>query len=275
MRAVNLIPADARRGTGLGAIPQGPSYILIGALAVALILVTIYVLTGNTISDRKAQLANLQQQVAQEQAAASRLTNYAQFLQLAQTRAQTVKQIASTRFDWHAALSDLSKVVPANTSLQSLLGTVAPGANVSGAGGNTASSAAGAGSTSGLRSAISSPAFEIRGCTASQEDVARLLSRLRLMNGVSRVTLADSQKSNQASVGAATTGTKTPNTGAAGCGTGKPSFDLVIFFQPLPGAGATGPVAAGTAGTAAAGAPGASAPSSPPASTSTTAGASK
>jgi Tfp pilus assembly protein PilN len=232
MRAVNLIPSDHR---GIGSTsPRAlltPAYGVIAALVVAIALVTVYVLSSNTISDRQATVANLQAQVVQEQALAARLGNYASFAKLAQAREATVRQIASTRFDWHAALADLSKVVPPNTSLQSLVGTVAPGATVSGPGG---SSGGGGTSTTTLRADISSPAFQISGCTKTQDDVAALISRLRVMPGVTRVTLADSVKSSTgSSVG---TGTAA---GVSGCGNNAPSFDLVVFFSPLPQLGGT------------------------------------
>jgi hypothetical protein len=140
---------------------------------------------------------------------------------------QTVRQIASARFDWYQALSDLSKVVPANTSLQSLAGTVAPGASAAG-------STASGGAASSLRSDVAAPAFELTGCTKTQDDVARLMSRLRLINGVTRVTLGSSQKSG------GTAGTAVTSPAGGGCGISTPSFDLLVFFQPLPGAGPTG-----------------------------------
>ncbi len=253
MKAVNLIPSDAARGGRRpGRLPTGPAYVVVALLGIALAFVSIYVLTSNTISSRKAKLASLQQQAAQEQAVATRLTNYAKFAQLAQARVQTVRQLASTRFDWHAALSDLSKVVPANTSLQSLLGTVAPGVSVNGPGG----SVGGAGSTSTLRGDISAPAFELQGCTKTQDDVARLMSRMRVMNGVTRVTLADSLKQDVAG-GAAAAPVASGGGAGQSCPPNTPGFDLVVFFQPLPGAPATTGTAAGatapTASTAAAG----------------------
>jgi Tfp pilus assembly protein PilN len=222
--------------------------LLLGGLAVALVLVIVYVTTTNTISDRRAKVAQLQAQAAQVSAEAAKLAPYTQFAQLAQARAQTVRQLAATRFDWHKALYNLSKVVPANTSLQSLLGTVAPGANVQGAGGSVAGSAA---STSGLRGVIAAPAFEMKGCTSTHDDVARLISRLRLIDGVQRVTLADSTKqdtpatatgvaTNATASARATASSSGPNTGTAGCGAAAPTFDLVVFFQPLQGAGPTG-----------------------------------
>src|SRR5207302_1301314 len=97
-----------------------------------------------------------------------------------QARAQTVHELASTRFDWHAALEDLTKVVPTNTTLQSLSATVSP--TTSAAGGSS-------GAAGGIRGAINSPAFEMTGCTGNQDEVAQLMSRLRLINGVTRVTL--------------------------------------------------------------------------------------
>ncbi|MGI8863025.1 MAG: hypothetical protein ACR2JH_01275 [Solirubrobacteraceae bacterium] len=227
MRAVNLIPGDARGAGGMRrSLGLGPGTAVIGVLGAAVLFVSVYVLTSNTISDRQAKLATLQSQVTQVQAQASRLANYAAFVKLAQARVDTVRQIASSRFDWHAALADLSKVIPANTSFQSLTGTVAPGASVSGAGGT-----AGAGLSS-LRGDIAAPAFEMQGCTQTQDDVARLMSRLRLINGVQRVTLASSVKQDGGQTGAAVT---TSGSGAeTGCGKNAPTFDLVVFFAPLP-----------------------------------------
>ncbi len=249
MKAVNLIPDDTRRAGKTCAVGvPGPAYAVIGVLAVAVAFVSIYVLTTNTISERKAKLANLQQQVAQEQAQAARLAKYAKFAQLVQARAETVRQIAATRFDWHATLSDLSKVVPADTSLQSLVGTVAPGASANGAGGSAGGSG---GSTGGLRGDIAAPAFELRGCTHTQDDVARLLSRLRLINGVTRVTLADSQKQDGAQGGAQASSTGGSSAAAsgpsasAGCGSNTPSFDLVVFFGALPQMPSTSATSAG------------------------------
>ena len=127
MRAVNLVPQDARRGGGSPSLGRlGASHVLIAVLLIAVGYVTFYVLTTNKISQRKSQLASLQQQVTREKAAVARLNSYEKFEKLAQARAQTVREIASSRFDWHAALEDLSKVVPTNTTLQSLSATVSP-----------------------------------------------------------------------------------------------------------------------------------------------------
>jgi Tfp pilus assembly protein PilN len=234
MRSVNLIPADARgraggasRGPSTGM--QVPVYILLGLLAGAVALVTVYVLANNSVASRKATLSSLQTQVAQEQAAATRLGEFTKFSQLAQTRIGTVRSIAAARFDWNAALSDLSKVVPANTTLQSIVGTVVPGASA----GN------GSGGSGSLRGDIAAPAFELTGCTRSQDDVARLMSQLRLINGVTRVAFSNSQD---------TAGGSSSGSGA-GCGPGSPTFNLVVFFTPVPNAGAAGVASLGASTT--------------------------
>jgi len=226
VRAVNLIPADAERAGGRVALRLAPAtYALLGVLAAALVLVTMYVLSSNQLASRKATLASLQSQLQQAQAEAAQLGAYSQFASLAQTRVQTVRGIASTRFDWNAAMGNLARVIPANTSLQSLTGTVVPGTSV------------GSGANSPLRADLPGPAFELLGCTASHDDVARLISRLRSMPDVSRVALGSSAKNNAQATATSTSGN------ATGCKPNTPSFDLVVFYNPVTDAGATGATA--------------------------------
>jgi Tfp pilus assembly protein PilN len=271
VKAINLIPAGTSHGASAGGFSRlSPAHAVLGALVVVLAFVTVYVLSANSVSDRKAKLATLQSELASVQAQADKLAPYSNYAKLAQARTETVLQIASTRFDWHGALADLSKVIPANLRLQSLLATVAPGVTVSGAGG---SSSGGGASTGSLRSDIAAPAFELRGCTTSHDDVARLVTRLQLINGVQRVTLADSTRSAAAAANAhgstpsAATGVSTQPTVAkiAGCGNNPAAFDLVVFFTPLAGASPTGPAgstpATGAPSTPVATTPATSAPS--------------
>lgn len=232
MRAVNLIPADSRgrssssRGPSTGM--QVPVYILLGFLAATVVLVSVYVLTNNSISSRTAALNSLKTQVAQEQAAANRLGEFSKFSSLAQTRISTVRGIASARFDWHTAMVNLSKVVPADTTLQSIVGTVVPGASAGGGGG-----------TGSLRADITAPAFELTGCTSNQDDVARLMSRLRLINGVTRVSFSNSQESSS-SAPSSGSGGGSGNGNGQGCAASAPTFDLTVFFTPVANAGAEG-----------------------------------
>jgi Tfp pilus assembly protein PilN len=230
VKAVNLIPPESRKGVHADVRAlRGPGTFVVGVLLVVLALVTLYVMASKKVSDSQRQLAGLQEQLDQTQALATKLNGYTQFAALAQARVQTVQQIASGRFDWHQALSDLSRVVPANTALTSVSATVSPS---SGAAGAAASSAG------GLRGDITVPAFELSGCTATEDDVSRLMSRLRLIRGVSRVTLSDAVKPATAAPSSPSTPVSASSS-PGGCGANAPTFDVVVFFQPLPTVGAT------------------------------------
>jgi Tfp pilus assembly protein PilN len=209
---------------GIGAI------ILLGALALCVAAIAGLVLSNNVVKDRKAQLAQITAQNAATVAKANTLKPYSDFQTLAQDRLGTVQALASARFDWEQSLRDLSRAMPKEVYLSSLDGSVGGGA----------------GGGSSLRGSISSPAIELKGCTKSQPAVADLMSQLRNVEGVTRVSLANSDKDVGASAGA---GTVNP------CGKGNPAtFDVVIFFersavaQALAGAtGAVDPAAAAAA----------------------------
>lgn len=208
MRAVNLIPSESLRGSG-GA-GSGARTLLAG-LGLLLVLVTVYVMTGNTVAERRAERDALSGQIAQAQAQAEQVRPYREFAALARARVDTVRQLGSARFNWHAAFSDLARAIPDNVWLTSASGTVTAGVSVEGAGASAASS---------LRSSIPNPAIELTGCTVGHEAVVRLISRLRVMRGVQRVSLADSTKD---AVGDCQNGN-----------TDFPQFDLVVFFAPIP-----------------------------------------
>ena len=217
MKAVNLIPVEERRGSG-GAAPVGV-YALLGGLAVLLAAVTLLVLTGNQVSTKKNELASVSTQAAAAQRQATALTPYANFAKLQQSRLETVKSLASTRFEWSRAFSDVSHVIGSTVWLTGLTGTVTPGVTVE----NASSS----GDTSTFRQASPNPAHEIAGCAKSNKDVVAFLSRLRAMTGVQRVTLADATKDDNA----------TPAAGkgdSESCGSVHyPDFHAVVFYAPL------------------------------------------
>jgi hypothetical protein len=116
------------------------------------------------------------------------------------------------------------------------------------------SSAAGGGSASTVRGAIAAPAVTLQGCTTGQKQVATLLSRLRSVDGVTRVTLTKSIKPD---ANTATNGAATGNVLEAGCDTGRPpAFEIVMFFElsKVPSSVDDITVSSGTATAAAAGA---------------------
>jgi Tfp pilus assembly protein PilN len=247
MKAVNLLPPDQRGVAKATAAPAAGqtsgagAYAVLGALAIGVVSVAGYVLAGNTVKDREAQLAGLTAREQTLQAKVGDLKPYADFAQLASARVATVMDLAGRRFDWETALRDLSRAIPANVTLSSLNGTVSSGSGGSGG--------------SALRGAINAPAISLTGCTTSQPEVAKLMARLRTVDGVTRVSLSKSAKTDVAAPAAgsapSTSGPTVAATPGGACGIGSPpQFEMVMFFERATQAAAapTGP--AGSAATA-------------------------
>jgi Tfp pilus assembly protein PilN len=231
MRAVNLIPTDARKGGGAGAAGRsgGAAYVLLGGLAVLVGLVAVWALAGHGLADKRSNLAQLKKETTAAEAQAQALAAYNNYTKVRQDRVSTVRSLALSRFDWAKALDAVARTMPEDAWVSSMTGTAAPGVSVDGGG-----SAAG-----NLRSARPVPAIELVGCTTSQSKVARLISRLRAVPGVDRVSIADSKKSD----------------GQSGGDCGKPNypkFNMVLFFgNNVPANGPASPNPTGAAPTTA------------------------
>ena len=256
MKAVNLIPTEERRGaSGRGGASGGAVYVLLGALALLVVMAGAYAVAGKSLNDKRSELARVNREADAAEAKAHALESYTRFSDLRASRVQTVTSLADSRFDWAHALREVSRVVPSDAWLTNLVGTVAPGVQISGAG-------AGA---SQIRGARQSPAIEVTGCTTNQKNITRILTRMRLIDGVETVTLASSEKSDSARGGGAVGGA---SSGGGDCRNGSdeyPQFNLVVFFKsPVVAAPAPGTAAAGA--TPSAGSTPAPASSSQPAS---------
>jgi Tfp pilus assembly protein PilN len=229
VKAVNLIPADQRRGATGPSRSGGAVYALLGGLALVVVAVAVYVVVANQVSSRKDDLHRLQAQTQAAQAEANALAPYRKFASLKQARVQTIQSLAASRFDWQRVMRKLAVVIPSNVWLTSLVGTVAPGVQLQSSGGG-----GGSGDSSGLRSAMAVPAVELSGCTTGQAEVSRFMSRLRVIDGVTRVSLVSSAKSD---TGGGSSGGTTGSSGGSGGSTKceseasrHPQFDLVVFF---------------------------------------------
>jgi Tfp pilus assembly protein PilN len=220
MRAVNLIPAEQQRGAG-GAAGRsgGGAYMVLAALALLVVMAAAYVQAGKSVDDKKAELARVTQQAEQTEAKANTLQSFTKFSSIRTKRVDTVSQLAASRFDWAHSLREVARVLPTNAWLISLTGTTSPTVNVGGGGGQ-------------LRAALTVPAIEIAGCTTSQASVAKMMARLRLIDGVQRVSLEDSTK-NQAT-GSTAAGTSDAGAGSSDCRGGSshyPLFKIVVFYE--------------------------------------------
>lgn len=229
MRPVNLIPPEERRGERTGG--QGVlAYAVVGLLAVVLLAVTAIVMTGNSISDKKAELANLEAREEAARVRAEALSPYAQFASLAQARDATVASLATSRFDWERVLRELALVIPGDVWLVSTSGTVSPAISVEGSTGNP------------LRGQAPGPALELIGCAAGQESVAAFVAALKDIDGVTRVGLNSSELPSGE-------GSSSGSDGGGDCRTRDfiARFEIVVAFDAVPVPATADPAALGTA----------------------------
>jgi len=220
MKAVNLMPPEgrARRIVLPGAVkdPAAPprslgAYGLLAALATGVLLAGGWAVTNRQLHDGNADLARSEAAAQAAEAKVAALKPYTDFAALSKSRVDTLNDLIKGRFDWSAGLHEVARVVPRNVDLISLVGTVSPNANVQGAGGGGSS----------LRSALPVPAIDLIGCANTQSDVARLLARLRAIDGVQRVTLSSSEKSDGSGGGDSDCRTTAQ----------MPQFQVTVFFQ--------------------------------------------
>jgi Tfp pilus assembly protein PilN len=178
MRAVNLLPDD-RRVRPTGASGKG-AYLVCGVLAVLLAMVAAYVLTSNTVTERKNEAAAAGAEADRLEAEAAAQANYTDFADIARQRLTSVTGVAATRFDWERLMREVSRVMPEGSWLQ------ATDASVSGDPSALAVPPAGAAPTP------AAPYASFVGCTPRQSDVAQLMVRLRQLHRVEDVKLNES-----------------------------------------------------------------------------------
>ncbi len=235
MRPVNLIPPEQRRGDR-AELRSGPlAYIVLGALALALVGVTLLVTTGNRISDSKAEIVKLGREDAVARAKARRLAAYTQFQTLSEQRIATVRSLADSRFDWERVMRELALILPSDVWLTTLNASASPSGSASGSGG---------GSASGLRGGIAGPALELSGCAVGQEAVAGFVTALEDIDGVTRVGVQSSELA-----------TKKGEAGSSGGGDCRTrsfiaQFSLVVAFDAAPVPPEEGEEAGGAVATA-------------------------
>jgi Tfp pilus assembly protein PilN len=217
MRAINLLPAELRGAAPAPARSARPerervegigAYVVLGTLALCVAMLAVYVMATSTVKQKQADLTEVTAQADVAAKAAAKLKPYADFEAMANARVETVRGLAAARFDWEQALRDLSRALPRDVKLESLNGDMGlPGTGGSGTG-------------DPLRASIQAPAISLAGCADGQPSVARMLSRLRAVEGVTRVSLSKSEKSDSAGAS------------ESACGGGNPpSFSTVVFFE--------------------------------------------
>jgi Tfp pilus assembly protein PilN len=234
MRAFNLIPADERGGTGSGpGKSAGGAFVVLGLLGVLAIFALLYGEARHQISSQRSEVATLTAQAEGAQAQAARLAPYTSFMVLHEQRVQAVDQLVDSRFDWAHAFHEFGRVLPKNASLASISGTIgAATATATPASATPAATPSTAGATAAATVASATPpgsvpTFTLSGCATSQAEVALTIDHLRLIDGVSEVTLQSSTKGTGGSGG------------GGGCVGSDPVFAMQVAFEPLPSVSST------------------------------------
>jgi hypothetical protein len=172
VRAVNLIPADQRRGAGgIGGRSGGVVYVLTGGLAVLVLLGVIYALAVHDAANKTSQLAVVTQQVSTVTSEAAALSPYVQFAATSANEVSQVNLLAESRFDWPTAMRQLALALPSDVTLTSFSATAGTGpVNTSGE---------------------TDTAFNLTGCATRQSETAEVLTHLASVPGVDNVTLTN------------------------------------------------------------------------------------
>lgn len=230
MKAVNLIPAELRRGDSSAGHSGGLVYVVLGSLAVLVVLMAAWAGLGKVTSERKAEAAVLQAEAVKLEARAGELAHYEAAAAAARDRVAKVRTLATSRFEWAHTFREVSRILPNEAWVTTMVGTVASTVGINGG-------------SNPLRASEAAPALELAGCTRRQDSVAKLIAQLRAMDGVTRVALSSSEKNEQA---ASSNGAPPTGNDCRG-GSERPQFNLVVFFRPTGQAA----VAGGTAATGA------------------------
>jgi Tfp pilus assembly protein PilN len=228
MRPIDLIPPEQRQGAH-APMRTGPiPYILVGGLAAVLVAVALLILSGNQVSEREGELAELKRENAVAKERAEGLVAYTQFQTLHEQRLLTIASLADSRFDWERVMRELSLILPSDVWLTTLEASASSG------------SGSGGGSGGGdLRGLIPGPALQLSGCATGQEAVAGFVTALKDIDGVTRVGVQSSELPDQEE-GAGVSGGSAESSGGGGggdeCRTRAfiAKFQLVVAFDAAP-----------------------------------------
>ncbi len=230
MKAVNLIPAEQRAGGApVAGESQGAAFLVLGLFAGLAVLAVLYGIAAHQVSSRKGEVASVTAQAQATQARANELAPYTTFKAMYEQRQTAVNTLVNTRFDWAHAFHELARVMPPGASLTSVKATI--GSSTVGASTTGAATAATKTTSTTVASATppgTVPTFTLAGCTLSQTFTAQTMLRLRLIDGVTNVTLQSSTKN--ASGGSAGGG----GSGGGSCPKGDPAFAMTVTFAGLP-----------------------------------------
>lgn len=209
MRAVNLIPEELRPRIPGDGDPR-VAYGALGALALLLVMVLVSISYSNKLKTIEDQTAALSAEAQSHRTRVATVTTTPDQISAdVKTRTLLVGGLAKTRFPWGEALYDLSRAIPADTTLNNI--AVSSGGGAASAG---AATSAGASMT-------------LTGCTSSWVGYSRFMTWLRTMPGVDKVNSSSSAVTPAGGGDTSPEGKRTQN-----CGPAPLSFALTVDYSP-------------------------------------------
>lgn len=197
MRAVNLLPLEARRGKRWATVGRDASARRVlsgagmGAGVLALLFTGLALHQRGIVEDRRVQLQSVETRLV---AAEARAAEVQAARAASNARLTAFQTVVAQRLAWEDVLRDLSRVLPANVWLQSLDAT-SPTLTAGAASGTVAPAA-----TAPPSGAAAAPVgFTVAGAADSQMRVAQILDRLALLPWLTNVTLQSSVRSGEGS----------------------------------------------------------------------------
>jgi type IV pilus assembly protein PilM len=214
-----------------------------GMLALLAVAIVYLVFIASDVRSSREQLARTTTGRVSTEHKAAALQSYDTFAKAALTRRDAVISVASTRFKWDRALTELAEVAPSGVWLTSVKATLAPTTALEGGGTDAP--------TGSLRGALPVPALELSGCAEREGMVPDYIDRLHTMTGVTDVAFSRSERLPKGS----SVAKSSADAGSGDCRNGDSRtarFALVTYFKPNPGQAA---VAAPSTGVVAPAAP--------------------
>lgn len=184
MRAVNLLPKDAERAARVA--PNPALLVAVGGFAVVFaVLFSMYFSARQNLTDKQANVRQLQAQLKLQKPAAKPLAIQQQLASVEPQRKQALTSALGYRIPWDVALGQVARALPADVSLTDLQAEAPVSPAVT----------PGAATTSGTLAA-GPGVLTLDGYAPSQEEVARVMSRLSVIPALRDVVLVSSVGSN-------------------------------------------------------------------------------
>ncbi len=112
MRAVNLVPPEARAGRVSPGKSGGAVYGVIGALVVALLMMSSLALVKKQKAAADQELAAVRQSTQAYEQVATQFAAFEKASKDANDRIELVRSLAQARFDWAGTLRDMARLIP-------------------------------------------------------------------------------------------------------------------------------------------------------------------